>query len=210
MDDVMGKATQPSSSFYSVHPHVVTARLVFAYWICGGKDDKDKHGSFKRFRLRWDCYYRDDLLASSYRHKLVEVVLRAGCYDYRDYGAQEADRARHTLADVAYLWTEKYDSGAKRRYEVAAAAGNALAGEIVNRFASGASTSKLARKYQLEGFATCHLENLPTGLARLEAAIEDQDGETRARREEKEKKRAERAVLAAVARRADACGESLF
>ena len=50
---------------------------------------------------------------------------------------------------------------------------------------------------ELEGFATCHLENLPTGLARLEAAIEDQDGETRARREEKERKRAERAVLAA-------------
>ena len=66
MNYAMGTSEQSRSSYYSVHPHVVTTRLVFAYWISAGKDDKDEHGSFKRVRFRGKTvYYRDDPLASS-------------------------------------------------------------------------------------------------------------------------------------------------
>ena len=155
----------------SHHPHVLAARLVFAYWIVSGPADKEKAGHRNlRFRGKTLQYPEDEILSSDARQSLVECVLRADGYDYADYDAADVDHARHTLADAAALWTEKFDSGAKRRYAVAAAAGHGLAGEIVKRLDS-TDLAKLSRQYKLDAFAARHLETLPSGLARLEAVL---------------------------------------
>ena len=62
-------------------------------------------------------------------------------------------------------------AAATRRYEVAAAAGNVLAGEIVKRLDS-TDTATLSRKYKLDAFATRHLETLPPGLSGVGAVFD--------------------------------------
>ena len=81
-------------------------------------------------------------------------------------------------------------------YEAAGAAGNALAAAIAARLGteSPATLKKLVRKYRLDAFATKHMETLPVGLARLEAAVvlrhAPDDGAAAAPRPKKDKRRA--------------------
>ena len=152
----------------SGHPHAVTSSLVFAYWVAEGGA---KGYGFRTAGVRYT--YTSDLACEGSRCRFVGAVLRASLHEYGDYDAGGAERAKRSLTDLAVLWTAKFDPDARLCYEAAGAAGNALAAIIAARLGteSPASLKKLLKKYPLEAFAMKHLERLPTGLERLEAAV---------------------------------------
>ena len=173
----------------SPHPHAVTTVLIFAYWVAEAKGVKFT------FRGRVHDKPPFDVMAAAFRRKVVEAVLSAGRDDhYADYGAG-TDRAKRSLTDLAVLWTAQSDPDARVCYEAAGAAGNALAAAVAARLGteSPATLKKLVRKYRLDAFATNHMETLPDGLARLEAAVlrhAPDDGAAAAPRPKKDKRRA--------------------
>ena len=171
--DLVTYVMEGPSDEASDHPHVLAARLVFSYWVASGEPHRTEEGEpYRRVKFRGEpavCY--ETFLNEAGRRDIVALVLRADDYACAEYDTDGLRRARHTLADAAFLWTKRFDAAATRRYEVAAAAGNVLAGEIVKRLGS-TDTATLSRKYKLDAFATRHLETLPPGLSRLGAVFD--------------------------------------
>ena len=171
--DLVTYVMEGPSDETSHHPHVLAARLVFSYWIASGEPHRTEEGEpYRKVKIRGEpAVFYEDFLNEAGRRDIVALVLRADDYACAEYDTDGLRRARHTLADAAFLWTKRFDAAATRRYEVAAAAGNVLAGEIVKRLGS-TDTATLSRKYKLDAFATRHLETLPPGLSRLGAVFD--------------------------------------
>ena len=80
-----------SVTLESTHPHVLAVRLVFAYWLCEGKLDRDEDGPFRTFKFRGALItYNDEYID---RAGFVRAVLRADGYDHIEYGSDELDRS---------------------------------------------------------------------------------------------------------------------